>query len=224
MRPSTGGLDDTAFGGATFPLASVTTAGAYTDYGFSGNWLANSGANAADSAILEFNNLPMHNSLSLQFLLAAADSVDASDTPFTVRVDGVDLFVHKFNTGGYNLDGTPGVTSLALLENLNGNYREQWQDNAGAGPANDADRVALTWTLDSAYDVNTLSALTDIPHTSDTLTIEFLHGLSSDFNDELTALDNLSITLNVIPEPGSFALLSLGLFGLGGYILRRRKA
>ncbi len=67
------------------------------------------------------------------------------------------------------------------------------------------------------------SNFTAIPHTSDTLTIEIIHNLSSAYTDEYIAIENLGVTLNgVIPEPSTLALLAIGTATCIGLFRRRR--
>jgi len=243
VRPSSGGFDDTAFGGATFPLAPLTPASDYsteTGGAISGGWLGQLGVgNASEStpgsgvfdvtndgiARLDFNALPAHTSISLDVLIAAGGSWDGGmnnqnfDGPFDILVDGVSVFNHFFGNGGSSLDGTAGVSTFFTNGNVNGHYREQWQDNGGAGPANDTDRFNIGWTMDSAYDLGGLASLTDIPHTSSTLTVEFIHRLNSGPADEQIAVDALTITVNV-PEPATGLLA--GLAGMLVMMRRRR--
>ena len=92
------------------------------------------------------------------------------------------------------------MTQLASGANLTPLYEEQWNDRGGEGPASEADRSVLNWTLDSAYDVSAYAPLVDIPHSSDTLSIEFIHHLSSGASDEHHAIDDLKITLNELGQ------------------------
>ena len=105
------------------------------------------------------------------------------------------LFSFGFSSGGGGFAGG-GVTKLATGANLTSLYQEQWNDRGGQGPASEDDRSVVNWTLDSAYDVSGYAPLVDIPHTSDTLSIEFIHHLNSGGGDEHHAIDDLKITLS----------------------------
>lgn len=221
VRPSSGGLDDFAFSGngAAFPLEPLVAAGSYPELGFSGeSWLVNAAAGAAvddgsgafvvenpGSAKLEFTDLPKHASVTLAMKLGAGGSMDggasgSTDGPFEILVDGETIFSHQFSSGGGNLI-SQGVTPLATGANLTTLYREEWNDNGGAGPRSESDRFAIGWVLDSAYDITAMPTLVNIPHSSDELSVEFLHRLTSAANDEHIAIDDLEITLGAVPPP-----------------------
>ena len=219
IRPSSGGFDEAAFGGATFPLAPVVAPSDFatlTANAISGNWLQQIGTGSATEsasgsgvfdvtndgiARLVFTNLPPHQGVDIDLLIAAGGSWDGGtananhDDAFEILVDGNSIFSHFFGNGGATFDGTEGVTTFFTNANVNGHYREQWNDNAGAGPADDGDRSNISWTMDSAYDLGGLPALSDIPHTSDTLTIEFIHRLNSNTTDEQISLDQIAVNL-----------------------------
>ena len=179
----------------------------YRNYEFSGdNWLVN-GAGIADengvpvgSALLELTGVPEHGSISIDMKFGIGGSIDDDDGDFEVLVDGKSVYSFKFGSGGTGLAGG-GVTQLVTGANLTGLYQEQWNDVGGEGPASEADRSVVNWTLDSAYDVTGFSPLKDIAHTSDELSIEILHHLSSGASDEHHAIDDLVITLSEVAPP-----------------------
>ena len=180
-----------------------------TDLGFAGGWLINEGLGDAfdvngdetlfeqrfsASARVEFQNLPEHVGIDIDFLMAAGDSIDSTPTrndrdgPFEIRVDGETVF----SQFGGNFTPPAGVGVLAINANLTGSYQETWNNN----PALDEnDRAITAWRMDSAYDFSTGLALSSIDHTADTLTVEFIHRIGSFPDDEYTAIDNVAITL-----------------------------
>ncbi|CAN5154507.1 hypothetical protein BH23VER1_BH23VER1_14340 [soil metagenome] len=192
------------------PLPAIVEPSSYESLGFSGSWLYNLGVGDGTEispgvyeqqglgiATLSFVDLPEHQSLNIGFLLGAGGSYDgtggsAVDGPFELRVDGDTVLTFS----GGDLRNRSGVQTLAFAQNLVGLYREQWNDNAGAGPASEDDRFGVGWTLDSAYDLTLASDLIAIPHSADTLVVDFIHRLSSEGTDELHAIDNLTISLN----------------------------
>lgn len=221
MPSSPSNFTDAAFGGATFPLPAIKPPDSFTNYGATGQWLINqarSSGSGTGAATLSFTNLPLHESIDIDFLLAAGDSIDSTDlTNITLRIDGTTIWQFQFTASGNNLSG-PGIVKLVGNGNLDNYYREQW-NNRTSGPTNENDRVAQSWIGDSFYDMGGFSNFTAIPHTSDTLTIEIIHNLSSTYTDEYLAIENIGVTLNgVIPEPST-----LGLLGVGAclYALRR---
>ncbi|MGK0184237.1 MAG: hypothetical protein ACI9R3_000003 [Verrucomicrobiales bacterium] len=218
-----GGWDEFSFeeDEDVYPLAPLVPAGSYVALGFSGeNWLVNAAAGDAvenedgafvvempGSALLEFSDLPVHTGISIKMKLGAGGSVDSgaqgsADGPFSIEVDGEEIFGHQFNSGGGNLT-SQGVSALATGANLTNLYREQWNDNADAGPRSASDRTSHAWTLDSAYDITALPQLATIPHTSEELSIEFLHRMTSAAADEHVAIDDLVVTLitDVVADP-----------------------
>lgn len=220
------GLDEFSFeeDEDVYPLPPLVAPGSYMELGFSGeSWLVNAGAGDAledengafivetpGSALLEFSDLPEHTAIAITMKLGAGGSVDggaqaSTDGPFSILVDSEEIFTHQFNSGGSNLTAQ-GITQLATGANLTSLYRERWNDNGGAGPSSAADRTFHAWTLDSAYDIGAVPQLATIPHTSDELSIEFLHRMTSAANDEHVAIDDLSIKLinDVIVDPNEW--------------------
>ena len=163
----------------------------YLDYGFSGNWLRASTNNGSQTTTLTLTDLPSHTYIDLDFLLAAVDSIDSDDGPFTVTVDGEVIFSEHI--GSTYVPAEP--ITLVRGKQLGGNLGEE------------------SWLVDDAYRMGLLPEFSNIAHTADTLTIVFSSGLSTPGSDESYAIDNLTIALGV-PEP-STSLLLLLLAGMG---------
>ena len=192
--------------GNELTLEPKVAASSYKTLGFSGeSWIWNSAGIADEegiatgSALLEFTDLPEHTSISIDMKLGIGGSIDGDDGPFEIRVDGEPAFSSGFGAGGGGFAGG-GVTQLATGANLTPLYIEQWDDRGGQGPASEADRSVVGWTLDSAYDLSGYAPLKDIPHSSDTLSIEFIHHLKSGGADEHHAMDDLKITLSELGQ------------------------
>lgn len=201
--------------GITFPLPAKQKADSYLNYGFKGNWLI-SIAGRNNGARLEFKDLPAHESIDLDMLLAAGGSIDGDDVAmgpegdqthtgnFVVVVDGKEAFSHKFNGQGENLAGN-GAKKLVQGQVNPALYIEEWKSGA-KGPD---DRSWVSWATSAGYDLSAFRPFNAIPHTASTLTIDFLHGLDGGNNDEHVAIDNLSIKLagavadSRIPFPAS---------------------
>jgi VCBS repeat-containing protein len=186
----------------TGPAAmTLTPTGAYAgrgpeEYVFTGNFLRNTadnqGGGAAPATTITLTGLPPHTKLDLNFLLAIIDSWEGSSgggfggggAPdlFNVRVDGAVVFSETFDTAN-STDQTYSPPPDGLI--IDG-------EDLGFGQNNGT-------YVDSAYDMRLDPTLSDIPHTSSTLTVDFYasgQGWSGNSNNvESFALDNLEIVL-----------------------------
>jgi hypothetical protein len=174
---------------------------------FGGSFLRSATANLVT---LQLTGLPAHDSLSLQFLFAAIDSLDGTGTYpagdfFRVRVDGTQIFRESFaNALASQIQSyvpPPGV-QLARRVNL------------GFGQ--------LQFNLDSAYDLGADPVFSNIPHTASSATIDFIiEGVGSQsLDDESWAMDNLSVTVSSVPEPATAGFGVLALLVAAGRRLR----
>ena len=216
----------TISGGVTASYSGVTTTAAVGGYAgvgsgsnqFGGNFLHNatggvpSIGTAGMATTLTINNLPAHDSISIDFLLATIDSWDGIDGSagvtgdyFNVHVDGVSVFRDTFAQQS-------GLPSNA------------YQAPAGGKLLSGGSDIFGIVTADGAWDMYLEPTLSSIPHTSSTLVIDiFADGPgwqgSSNFSqgiggpDEAWAIDNLNVSINAIPEP-SAALCCLGALSL----------
>jgi len=174
---------------------------------FSGNLLRNTTTgNPASYTTLSLGNLPTHDSIDINFLLAFIDSWDgASVGPYSP-----DFF-------NVNVDG---IMILQLSSN-----------NVSGGVELGFDQYGW-WTEypDRAVDLAAESLLT-LAHTASSLTIDFYAGGSGwqGGDDESWGMDNLSVVINTngapstVPEPGTMALVVAGLIGLIGATRRNRR-
>lgn len=181
---------------------------------FSGNFLRSATGN---TVTLSLAGLPAHNTISLEFLFAAIDSLDGTGTfPagdfFKIVFDGVTLFSESFaNALPSQIQSYIPPAGVELARRIDLGFN---------GPGG--------FYTDSAYNLGADPSFANFAHTGPTATIEFfVFGPGNqDINDESWAIDNLRVSVTTqatsVPEPASLALLSIGLAGLGA--MRRRKA
>ncbi|CAK0764898.1 serralysin [Gammaproteobacteria bacterium] len=157
--------------------ASIEGVQGYSANGFSGNLLRNdSYGNPASATTLTLTNLPTHQSVDLNFLLAFIDSWDSTNgtvTPdyFNVTVDGVSVLQITANNASGNV--VYGGTQLGEL----------------------SDRGWNGWG-DRAFDMSNESSLT-VPHTASTLSVQLFAsggGWQAGW-DESWGIDNLSVSV-----------------------------
>ncbi len=216
--PATVTTSGTVFVDGTQGYAGVT--GATNGKAFGADFIRMGDGTASTTFAL--SGLAGHTSLSLDFLLAAIDSLDGTAN------DGVGP---DFFSVAIDLDGD-GTTETTLW---NYNYlncdRVNGIQNAPAGGtlAYRQDLFASggdTCFFDSAYDMGVQSAFQNIAHTLSTLTLTFGVSNLQNVGDESYGIDALSATLNgtsdEVPEPAMLGLFGLGALGLG--LSRRRRA
>lgn len=185
---------------------------------------ADAGNPVAASTYLKLTGLPTHTSIDLNFLLAIIDSwdgnsgnvINAPDT-FNVKIDGDSVFSETFDNWGKLDQGYIAPSGVALI--------------ARPGPYVD---IGFNGAFpDGAYDMGLDPIFDSIAHTSSILTVEWFAGgtgWQGDW-DESWAIDNVEVVLNGVvvpepilnPEPTTIALLGIGLVGLAGAEVRRRR-
>jgi len=160
----------------------------YSSYGFGGNFLRNDDV-PATTTTLTLTSLPAHDSVDIGFLLAVIDSWDGKEcrpevSPdiFNVKVDGVLVFSEYLENSTCGTQSyVPSAVALARHVQLGFN-------------------TGSTYFLDSAYDMGLESVFQNIPHTDDTLTIEWFAsgGGWQGGDDESWAIDNVEVSINPI--------------------------
>ena len=179
---------------------------------FGGNFLRSSTGNVVT---LSLSGLPAHDSISLEFLFAAIDSLDGTGSTFPtgdffkIVFDGNTLFSESFaNALQSQIQSYSPPPGVELARHV---------DLGFTGPGG--------FFTDSAYDFGADPQFANFAHTAANVTIDFfVFGPGNqDLADESWAMDNLRVSVNTrssaVPEPAMAGLLAIGLAGLG--VLRR---
>ncbi len=179
---------------------------------FGGNFLRSPTGN---TVTLQLSGLPAHDTISLELLFAAIDSLDgtgifpAGDF-FKIVFDGATLFSESFaNALPTQIQSYIPPAGVELARHV---------DLGFSGPG--------SFFTDSAYNLGADPRFANFAHSASSATIDFfIFGPGNQpLDDESWAMDNLRVSVttrgSAVPEPGSLALLGLGLFSLA--ILRRR--
>lgn len=185
---------------------TIETTGGLSAFGFGALHLRNSTTTAS---VLSLSGLASHSSMTLQFDFAMWDSIDFGDI-FSASVDGNFLFNGPFGnygTASSQCEGpgtvlTPPFTGFAIP---NYGYNTAFRDCART--------VAFTFG-----------------HTAATAQFSFRYPDTQGGTDESFGLDNIivrtnnvGIPPNVVPEPGTYAMMGLGLFGVFAAFRRRSR-
>jgi hypothetical protein len=163
-------------------------------------------ASNTTSVKLTLSGLPAHTALSLSFIGAFLDSWDG--------------------TGG---NPAPDYLDLKVDGNLIGQYTSgqasggQYVFGGGTqivGPGNQFD--TNQFYSDVVVDFSTAPALS-FAHTASSITIEWIAAGAGwqGVGDEYFGIDNVKVAVTPVPEPGTWALMALGLAGLGAAARRR---
>jgi hypothetical protein len=178
---------------------------------FGGNFLRSATGN---TVTLQLDNLPSHDTITLEFLFAAIDSLDGTGTfpsgdYFRIVFDGNVLFSESFANAlesQYQSYVAPPGVELARRVDL-----------GFGGPGG--------FYTDSAYNLGADPRFANFAHTGSSATIEFFiygEGIQS-LADESWAMDNLRVgATTLVPAPGAVWLLGSGLLGLIGVARHRR--
>lgn len=168
----------------------------YAGYGpagdqFGGTFLRSETGNVVT---LTLTGLPAHNSISLDFLFAAIDSLDGTGSfpggdYFRVSVDGNPIFRESFANAMWSQIQSyvppPGVELARMI------------DLGFSGPG--------SYYTDSAYWLGGDPLFHNIGHTGSSVTVDFViegAGIQS-LPDESWAMDNLTVSIDTVINPGS---------------------
>jgi len=180
---------------------------------FDGNFLGNQASgNPAAATVLTIANLPAHNFVSVDFLLALVDSWDgaegnvAAPDYLLVQVDGATILRETFANDGrpqsYVAPPTVELARNVQLGYIGGEF------------------------VDGAYNMGRDGRFNLIPHTSSSLVVSWraFGGGYEGGPSEWFALDNLRIaTFTTVPEPSALVLAGLGMLLIAGVRSRCRR-
>lgn len=158
---------------------------------------------------LEVVGLPPHNRISLGFLLAAIDSWDGTDAfcpqapdRFIVSIDGALVFSHSFRNTlvPSSMCCSPCSTrSESAYGELLQSYRPPVCGLLSTGEAAPFGDVGFNFWGDGAYDMYLEPVFQNIPHTSESVVVDFFGTHCCDatqtLSDESWAIDNITIAV-----------------------------
>ncbi len=181
---------------------------------FGGNFLRSATGN---TVTLSLSNLPQHDTISLEFLFAAIDSLDGTGTfpagdYFRIVFDGTILFSESFaNALPDQIQSYVPPAGVELARRVDLGFQ---------GPGG--------YYTDSAYNLGADPRFLNFTHTGSSAQIDFYifgEGNQS-LDDESWAMDSLrvSATTQAVPVPAAVWLLGSGMLGMIGLARRKQKA
>ena len=202
----------TEIGGA----GSLSETAGYDAFGFGDSFFRNPSSGEGAATTLTLTDLPEHDSIDLNFLVAVLDTWDGNANNFAapdiinVRIDGVSIFSEAFSNVSATAQSYAPPAGVELTPRP--------FTNLGFGGFGD-----------SAYNLGLDPIFNNIAHVGDTLTIEWFAsgaGLQGEA-DESFAIDNIEVVLNGtevenVPEP-SVVLGSFVVLGMGSLMRRAKK-
>lgn len=189
------GSAGTAWTGA----GTVQSTAGLSAFGFGAQHLRN---DTDVASVLTISGLGAHSALTLSFDLALWDSIDGNPGSFPYG----DLFQ-------VSADGS------FLVNQLFGNYGTP--DGLSMGPGTvitqNGANLGYSGFVDSARAVSITFA-----HSASSVSFSFAFPNSQGGSDESFGLDNVLVSANAVPEPGTYAMMALGLAGVA--VAARRRA
>lgn len=195
--------------------ATLTGVQSYAGLGPAGNQFGGNFLRSATGNIvtLQLNDLPSHDTITLEFLFAAIDSLDGTGTfpsgdYFRIVFDGTILFSESFaNATSSQIQSYVPPPGVELARRV---------DLGFGGPGG--------YYTDSAYNLGADPRFASFAHTGSSATIDFFifgEGNQS-LDDESWAMDNLRVGVTtVVPIPAAAWLFGSGLLGLIGVTRRK---
>jgi hypothetical protein len=178
---------------------------------FGGQFLRSATGNVVT---LTLNDLPTHTQISVDFLLAAIDSLDGTGTfPsgdfLKITLDGATIFRESFaNALPSQIQSYVPAAGVELARHV---------DLGFGGPG--------SYYTDSAYHLGADPALHHLAHTGAVATFTFQiegEGIQS-LDDESWAMDNLRVSVSAVPEPEVVWLTGAGLLALWAHRSRQNR-
>jgi hypothetical protein len=181
---------------------------------FGGNFLRSATGN---HVVVNLSGLPVHDTITLEFLFAAIDSLDGTgEFPagdfFRIEFDSAILFSESF------ANATP--TQIQSYVPPPGVELARHVDLGFSGPG--------SFYTDSAYNLGADPRFANFAHTGSTALIDlYIFGPGNqELSDESWAMDNLRVSVTTrqpeaVPEPASLSLLGSAL--LAAAVRRRRR-
>ena len=184
---------------------------------FGGSFLRSPTGN---TVTLSLTGLPAHDTITLEFLFAAIDSLDGTGSVspegdfFKIVFDGATLFSESFaNATPTQIQSYVSPPNVELARRIDLGFN---------GPG--------SFFTDSAYNLGADPRFANFSHTSSTATIQFfIFGPGNQsLEDESWAMDNLKVAVTTVqptavPEPATLSLLGSALVAYAGRRYRQRK-